>query len=57
MNNLTLNVTCNYAYVSDPPIFADIGEAYIGIDTMDFIFNISSFFLLFKDIYSKVGKT
>lgn len=42
MNNLTLNVTCNYAYVSDPPIFADIGEAYIGIDTMDFIFNISS---------------
>lgn len=42
LNNLTLNVTCNYAYVSDPPIFADIGEAYIGIDTMDFIFNISS---------------
>lgn len=42
LNNFTLNVTCNYAYVSDPPIFADIGEAYIGIDTMDFIFNISS---------------
>ena len=42
MNNLTINLTLNYAYVSDPPIFADIGAAYIGVDTMNFTFEISS---------------
>jgi len=26
-NNLTMNIVSNYSYVSDPPIFADIGEA------------------------------
>ena len=42
LSNLTLNLTFDYAYVSDPPILADIGSAYIGIDTVSFDFDISS---------------
>lgn len=31
----------DYAYISDPPIFADIGTAYLGVDgmTLDFVWN------------------
>lgn len=31
LSNLNLNLTTNYAYVSDPPIFADIGEGSVKI--------------------------
>jgi hypothetical protein len=33
-----LNVEFDYAYISDPPVFADIGTAYIGVNgmTLDF---------------------
>ena len=42
LSNLTLNLTLDYAYVSDPPIFADIGSFYIGIDTLTFSANLTS---------------
>ena len=42
LSNLTLNLTLDYAYVSDPPIFADIGTAFIGIDTLSLDINMTS---------------
>lgn len=44
LSNLTLNLTFDYAYVSDPPIFADIGSAYLGIDTLSIDVNLTSSF-------------
>jgi hypothetical protein len=32
--NLTLEAEFDYQYISDPPIFADIGTAYLGFDGM-----------------------
>ena len=42
LSNLTLNLTADYAYVSDPPILADIGSAYLGIDTLSLDVNLTS---------------
>ena len=42
MSNLTLNLSVDYAYVGDPPILADIGTAFIGIDTLCLDLNITS---------------
>jgi len=32
-----LNLTFNYAYISDPPIFADIGSAFILVDNFGIV--------------------
>ena len=38
---MSLNFEFDYAYISDPPIFADIGTAYLGIEgmTIEFVWN------------------
>ena len=45
LSNLTLNFTVDYAYVSDPPILADIGSAFLGIDTLSLDLNLTSILL------------
>lgn len=42
IDQLTLNVEFDYAYISDPPLFADIGVAYLGFDGMSLDFNWTS---------------
>ena len=42
VENLNLNVTTNYSYVSDPPIFADIGEGSIKIANLTMSSDASS---------------
>lgn len=32
--NLTMEAEFDYQYISDPPVFADIGTAYLGFDGM-----------------------
>jgi hypothetical protein len=38
IDQLTINVEFDYAYISNPPLFADIGTGYLGFDgmTLDF---------------------
>lgn len=33
------NLTFDYAYISDPPILADIGSAFLLVDNMSFVFD------------------
>lgn len=42
IKNLNLNVTTDYAFVSDPPIFADMGEGSINIEDMTMSVVVSS---------------
>ena len=41
INELSLELEFDYRYITDPPIFADIGTAYLGVEgmTVDFMFN------------------
>ena len=41
INELTLELEFDYQYISDPPLFADIGTAYLGVEgmTIDFTWN------------------
>ena len=39
LTDLTLDVTFDYSYISDPPIFADIGTATLGVEEMTFGFS------------------
>lgn len=41
LKNLTLNSTLKYGYVLDPPIAADLGDAYIDISNFDLTTNLS----------------
>lgn len=38
------NISCDYAYITDPPIFADIGRSYILFNNFDTIINGTTFF-------------
>jgi hypothetical protein len=38
LKDLTLDIEFDYSYVSDPPIFADIGTATLGVEQMTFGF-------------------
>jgi hypothetical protein len=40
--NLTMEIEFDYEYISDPPIFADIGTAYLGVEGMFIDFTWSS---------------
>ena len=42
VENLSLNVTTNYSYVSDPPIFADIGEGSFKIANLSMSTDVST---------------
>ena len=42
--NLTLNLTMDYSYISDPPIFADLGSANILLPKTNFTVEINSYF-------------
>jgi hypothetical protein len=56
INQLSLDVEFDYAYISDPPLLADIGVGYIGIEGMTLEFNMMStmdpdFLVAIKDLY------
>ena len=38
------SISCDYAYISDPPIFADIGTSYIVFDDLNTLINGTTFF-------------
>ena len=42
-NNLSINLTADYSYISDPPIFADMGSAFIFLPNATFNTTISSY--------------
>jgi len=39
---LNLNLTFDYTFITDPPILADIGEAYLGVDEMALAINLNT---------------
>jgi len=39
IDGLTLNVTLYYEYVSDPPIFADLGQTSLVIEDLEIYFD------------------
>lgn len=41
--NLSINLTASYSYISDPPIFADMGEANIFLPNATFTTDITSY--------------
>jgi hypothetical protein len=42
INELSLDVEFDYQYISDPPIFADIGVGYLGIEGMTLEFTMTT---------------
>ncbi len=38
------NISCDYAYISDPPIFADIGTSFILFDDLDTYIDGTTYF-------------
>lgn len=43
VQDLTLNVTSDYSYISDPPIFADIGEGSIQLSNLTASVDVTSY--------------
>ena len=43
VSNLTMNVTTDYQFMSDPPIFADIGEANLRFSNTSISSDISTY--------------
>jgi hypothetical protein len=41
-SDLDLNVTLDYAFITDPPILADIGESYLGVNGAGLAINVST---------------
>jgi hypothetical protein len=45
MRGLTFNLSCDYAYITDPPIFADIGSSYILLNDGSALLNWKTTFI------------
>ena len=44
IRGLTLNFSCDYAYITDPPYFADIGSSFILFDNGNVLIDGASVF-------------